>query len=474
MIQIIARKEFLETLRDGRFRAALSITLALLLVSLLLGWKGWNEVHAGRETARRVVRAQWLGQGAKNPHSAAHYGVYAFRPTPPLSFAEPGIHPYTGVAVWLEAHKQNDFQNRPARDATSVSRFGALSAAFVMQVLLPLLIVLLAFGAFATERESGTMRQVLSLGVPKTTWALGKMLGLVAALGALLLPSTILGVAALALGSGTTSLGESLARMALMGLGYALYFGAFIGLSLAVSARAHSSRAALVVLLGFWMFNSLLLPRVASDLSRKIYPTPSAFAFAKQLEADLKGSIDRNDPQNKPLQQLQAKVLKQYGVKTIEELPVNFAGIALQEGEEHGNGVFDRRYAQLWDTIERQNALGNVMSLGAPMLAARNWSMALAGTDFAGHRRFAQDAEAYRRRIQKMMNGDVAHHPLQGKDAVYLGNAAIWASVPDFNPQTPGLGWVVSNQLLALGVLLLWCVAGAGAALWSANRLRVE
>ena len=474
LIQTIARKEFIETLRDGRFRAALFITLALLLVSLLLGWKSWSEVHAQRETARRVVRAQWLAQGAKNPHSAAHYGTYAFRPTPPLSFAEPGIHPYTGVAVWLEAHKQNDFQARPARDATSVGRFGALSAAFVMQVLLPLLIVLLAFGAFATERESGTLRQVLSLGVPQTTWALGKMLGLVAALATLLLPATILGVAALTLASSATSLGESLSRMALMGLGYALYFGAFIGLCLAVSARAHSSRAALVVLLGFWMFNSLLLPRVASDLARKIYPTPSAFAFAKQLKADLKEGIDRNDPQNESLKRLEAKVLQQYSAKSIEKLPVNFAGLALQEGEEHGNHVFDRRYAQLWDAIERQNALGSAMALGAPMLAARGWSMALAGTDFAQHRRFAQDAEEHRRGIQRMMNGDVANHPLKDKDTPYLGNAATWARVPDFNPQTPRLGWVVSNQLPALGVLLLWCVAGTGAALWSATRLRVE
>lgn len=472
MIRIIARKEFIETLRDGRFRASLTIALALLLVSLLLGWKSWTQVHAQRETAQKVVRAQWLGQGDKNPHGAAHYGIYAFRPTPSLSFAEPGIHPYTGVAVWLEAHKQNDFQGRPARDATAVGRFGALSAAFVMQVLLPLLIVLLAFGAFANERESGTMRQVLSLGVPKTTWALGKMLGLVAALATLLLPATILGVAALALSSGAASLGESLPRMALMGLGYALYFGAFIGLSLAVSAWAKSSRAALVVMLGFWMFNSLLLPRVASDLGRKLHPTPSAFVFTKQLEEDIKKGVDGHNPQDERRKQLEAKVLKQYGVKEVEALPVNFAGIALQEGEEYGYKIFDRRYAELWGVVERQNGVNQAMSLAAPMLAARDWSMALAGTDFAQHRRFAQASEEYRRLIQKVMNDDIVKHPV--KDAPHVGNAALWARVPDFNYQAPGLGWVVAGQLASLGILALWCVAGVGAALWSARRLRVE
>ncbi|RYG67721.1 hypothetical protein EON80_13020, partial [bacterium] len=233
MIKTIARKEFIETLRDGRFRTALIITLSLLMVSLLLGWKGWSEVQAQRETAQKVTRAQWLNQGKKNPHGAAHYGVYAFRPTPLLSFVEPGIHPYTGVAVWLEAHKQNDFQGRPARDATSVGRFGTLSASFVMQVLIPLLIVLLAFGTFAAERESGTMRQVLSLGVSKTTWALGKMLGLALALAVLLVPATIIGVAVLTLSADTLPLSQKLPRMLLMGVGYAFYFGAIIGLALA-------------------------------------------------------------------------------------------------------------------------------------------------------------------------------------------------------------------------------------------------
>ena len=470
MIKIIARKEFIEILRDGRFRAALGITLVLLLVSLVLGWNSWNDVHAQRETAQRAVRAQWLAQGAKSAHGAAHYGVYAFRPMPALSFAEPGIFPYTGVAVWLEAHKQNDFQSRPARDATAASRFGALSAAFVMQVLLPLLIVLLAFGAFAAERESGTMRQVLSLGVPKTTWALGKMLGLVAALAVLLIPATVLGVAALALASGATSLSQSLPRMALMGAGYALYFGAFIGLSLAVSAWARSSRAALVALLGFWMFNSLLLPRLASDVARRVHPTPSAFAFAKQLEADTKGG--GHGSQDAQVKQLQARLLRQYKVEKIEDLPINFVGLALQQNEEKGYKVFDRRYAELWGIVERQNALNGAMALGAPMLAARNWSMALAGTDFAQQRHFAQSAENYRRLIQKTMNDDITKHPTKG--ALPLANAELWARVPDFNPQPLGLGKVVAGQLPMLGVLALWCLAAVGAALWSANRLRVE
>ncbi|HXG64363.1 MAG TPA: ABC transporter permease subunit [Blastocatellia bacterium] len=217
MIARIARKEFTEMVRDGRFRWAAAVVFGLLLVSLVMGWKGYREVKAQHEAAQAETREHWLDQGNKNPHSAAHYGIYAFKPKTPLSLVDRGVDPYTGVAVWLEAHKQNEFRYRPAQDATAVQRFGELTAATVLQVLLPLLIVLLSFSAFSAEREQGTLRQLLSLGVSKRGLAMGKAFGIAAALGMLLVPATAIGVTALALASENGALGASLPRMALMG-----------------------------------------------------------------------------------------------------------------------------------------------------------------------------------------------------------------------------------------------------------------
>ena len=66
-------------------------------------------------------------------------------------------------------------------------------------MLLPLFIVLMTFSAFSGEREQGTLRQVLSLGVSRRALAIGKALGIAGTIGLVLLPATILGVAALAL-----------------------------------------------------------------------------------------------------------------------------------------------------------------------------------------------------------------------------------------------------------------------------------
>lgn len=183
MLIRIARKEIVEMVRDGRFRFAGGMVFLLLSCALLLGWQHYREVSAQQQAAQLATRHQWLNQGKKNPHSAAHYGIYAFKPKIPLSLLDRGTDPYTGVAVWLEAHKQNQFQYRPAQDATAVQRFGELSGAMVLQVLVPLLIVLLAFSSLAGEREAGTLRQLMSLGVRPSVLLRGKALGVAARWG---------------------------------------------------------------------------------------------------------------------------------------------------------------------------------------------------------------------------------------------------------------------------------------------------
>jgi ABC-2 type transport system permease protein len=263
MIAAIARKEFSEMLRDGRFRWAASIVLALLAVALVAGAYYQRDLVAQQRAAQAAEQSRWYAQEPKNPHAAAHYGLYAFKPRLAPAFLDPGVEPYTGVAVWLEARKQNEMLYRPGEDATLAQRFGDLTVALVVQVVLPLVVILLAFNAFAGERERGTLRQLLSLGLRPRDLVLGKMLGLGGALALIVTPAAALGAVALAL----TGPAEGVTRFALLALVYLLYLGIFLLLSLAVSARALSSRFALVILIGFWGINCLLAPRGISDLA---------------------------------------------------------------------------------------------------------------------------------------------------------------------------------------------------------------
>ena len=464
MTRHIIKKEFTDMLRDGRFRWCSILVGALLLISLGHGWVQAREAQQELAAAQATARDHWESQGEKNPHSAAHYGIYAFKPRLALSFVDEGVDPYAGTSVWLEAHRQNDFLLRPAQDATAAQRVGALTAAQVLQHLVPLLIILLTFGALAGERERGTLRQLLSTGIGRRELAVGKSLGIAGALALLLVPAAIVGAAALVVGSpGPAS--SPLARGTVLAGVYLAYFTAFLALSLAVSAWARSSRTALVILLGVWVVNGLVAPRVAVDLSKWLHPTPSAIEFARTMERELAAGVEEIPRPDRAA--LTERLLTQYGVERVEDLPINESGVYLQESEEFGNLIFDRNYGELWDTFERQGAVHETLAVAAPLLAVRTLSMGLAGTDVEQHRHFATAAEAYRRDMMRRMNNDLAENSRTGD--VYLAGPELWAEVPPLEYDAPTLGWVLGNRILSLAVLGIWL---AGTVVAAAVRVR--
>jgi ABC-2 type transport system permease protein len=468
MISRIARKELVETLRDGRFRALAGVVLAISVASLASGWKHYSDVQTQHEEARRATRAQWLDQGQKNPHSAAHYGVYAFKPKSRLSMVDTGIDPYVGVAAWLEAHKQNEFKYRPAQDRTALQRFGELTAAEGFLVLLPLFIVMVTFNAFSGEREQGTLRQLLSLGVRSRDLMAGKAIGVAMALGLVLVPATILGVAALSLTSEFGAVADDAWRgTALTGV-YLVYFALLVAIGLGVSARAKSSRVALVVLLALWFSNSLIAARAASDLASALHPTPSAVAFQSAMEKDLSDSADLE----RRLEQRRQKLLQEYSAASLDAVPVNFSGISLQEGEEHGNEVFDKHFGRLFAAYQKQDRVQTLAGVAAPLLPMRTLSMALAGTDFAHHRAFVDAAESYRRMIQRVMNDDIAAHAKPG--VVYTAGSELWNRVPEFTYEAPGAGQVLEQNAVSLLLLGGWLLAAIGFAWRGTQRVSVE
>src|SRR5690606_31590324 len=110
----------------------------------------------------QAERERWLGQGEKDPHTAAHYSVYAFKPAPALAALEQGVEPCVGQAIWLEAHAPNDALYRPQGDASALQRMASIGPAGLIIGFAPLVAFLLTFATLAQERERGTLR--LSLG----------------------------------------------------------------------------------------------------------------------------------------------------------------------------------------------------------------------------------------------------------------------------------------------------------------------
>src|SRR3546814_2303567 len=81
--------------------------LLLLMTSFLTGYQRYQSLHSIQEASQARDNEQWLSQDKKNPHTAAHFGNYAYKPQGTLAFFDNGIGNYAGSVVWLEAHKTN-------------------------------------------------------------------------------------------------------------------------------------------------------------------------------------------------------------------------------------------------------------------------------------------------------------------------------------------------------------------------------
>jgi ABC-2 type transport system permease protein len=463
MLRLIAAKDLIEYLRDGRLYLAGGVVLVLLFTALGVGLERHAEVAAERVAAQGLDYDDWLAQPERHPHDAAHQGMHVFKPQSPLAILDPGIDPFVGSTVWLQAHRQSEIKFRPAQDATGLQRFGELSPAWVLQVLGPLLIIVLGFNAFAGEREQGTLRQTLSLGVSPVRLLWGKALALCGCLALLLVPAAVV-IGATMSTANDFSASDTVARFVWLALGYALYLGIAAFVVLAVSALAPSSRVALVALLGAWIAGVTLVPRAASDFARVWYPSPSRLEFNAALDSAVSAASAR-------AWQAEFGVTTRWGT----EVPLDRWGQALRMDDNVSYPVVDEHFERLWGTFDRQQALQEWLGLAVPLLAIRAYSMGIAGTDFAHHRQFSVAAERQRRTIQDIVSEDlVAHADTRGAGHFdYRAPAELWAKVPRFEYRPPAVLWAVRENLRGLAVLTVtFAVAVALAHLAAARRAR--
>ncbi len=456
----IIRKEIKVAIREKVIIAMGVIVMILLGISLYAGYVTNNQQTQSIRQAQAEKHQEWLNQGDKHPHIAAHYGMYVFKPKTILSLFDFGLDAYTGTSVYLEAHYQHEFMFRPAQDHSSMIRFGELSSALVLQVLMPLLIIFMTFSSFTRERESGTLKLLMSQGVSHGKLIWGKVLAQQIMLILILVPF-IVGLFLLPDQSNSEKvLPDMLSRVFLLALIYLLYLFFFIALSVWVSLRSATGRNALLSLLVCWIFFVILFPKTVVNLSESFYSLPSMREFKAGIEADKLTGLEGSSSRSVRMTMLEEEYLKKYEVDSIQQLPINFEGIMMQAGEEYGNEIYDHHLESLRQIFYKQGQLSSVASLFNPFLALQHISMALSGSDLHTFIHFEETVENYRRTLVKKMNNDMAENSRYGEFFEYKAGRDLWDQVSSFEYQTPKAAEVLRHYYLEIFSLFMWvCIA---------------
>ncbi|MBT0607370.1 DUF3526 domain-containing protein [Aequorivita echinoideorum] len=452
-------KEIKELSRESRVRLSLLIVLLLLGVAVFISSRQYQQVNTQYETATQSERANWDNQGEKNPHSAAHYGTYAFKPKYPLSLLDQGVDKYTGTSVFLEAHARNEARFSAAADQTGLARFGDLTPDFILLFLIPLLIILLGYNSFTKEREMGTLTLLKSQGISGWRWMLGKWMALFVPI--FLIAFLLFLIAGFVL-SGLQDFGAfSWKALFAMFAVYIVFYAVFINIVLIISASVKKSGISLVSALGIWILACLVVPKMATNIAQAKYPYPTAQEFAANILADKEKGLDGHNPWSEESKKLEKEMLEKYEVDSISQLPFNFDGYRMQKGEEHEAMVYFKHYNYLKEQYAKQTEVYQSMAAISPFLPARFLSMSIAHTDYETHWNFNDAAEQYRINTQKFLNDHFAENSKFG-DWSWQADADFWKKLPAFKYEPSNLKQTLSQNNGNIVLLGGWLVLSFG------------
>ena len=451
MIDIIIN-EWTKFLRNSVFVYLNVFFIFSLIFVVYLGILQNNSQETNRKIVEDEVREQWDNLEPMNPHSAAHYGSYAFKPMNLLNGLDGGVNDITGNVIKLEGHVQNEILFSEASQSLSISKFGKLKSSILLQIIIPLIIIFLGYSSIINDKKTGVLKLLVVEGLMLRKIIFGKSLS-IWLYGLLLLFLTII------IQIFSTSSFESLNRLILIIISYSLYYYILAGLAVYFSSIFKNNTTSLSIVMCLWIVWTIFIPKLWGNTVEKVYPLPSRQVFKDNMKEERSKGIDGHNPFDKRRDILKEKFLNQYNVDSLSQLPLNFDGIVMQADEEYGNQIWDKYFGKNYHILEKQKKLFQISGIVNPFSSLQSLSMGFAGTDMMHHLDFLKSAEDYRRYFIKELNDQHAYGGSKTGDWKWTVDSLYFRSVKKYDYKSAKIFDKINYYSLDIICLLLWFVA---------------
>jgi ABC-2 type transport system permease protein len=448
------RNEWIGLIRNRLFLyLSFFFIIALMLVTGFGALQNQIQIEA-QQKAHQHIRKQWDEMEPGNPHGAAHFGTFAFKPGNVLNSIDEGVNAVTGNVLRIEGHTQNELVYSEASQSLLISKFGKLKPSLLLQFLIPLFLIFLAFNTYNQERESGRLKLILVQGISLqkvlttkiiSIWLIGLSMLLVC-----LLAQVLFNIKSFE--------AESLSRLLILILSYGTYYLIITTLSILLSAYFRKSTASLTIMMAVWVLWTIFLPKIISNAVEKMHPLPSRVEFQKAMAEDRSKGLDGHNPTDERDKELEKATLAKYNVDSLAELPINFDGIRMQADEDYGNKVWEKHFGNNYNKLKSHKKSYQLSGLINPFASVQNLSMAATGTDMLHHIHFLKSAEDYRRTFIKTLNDKHAYGGSKTGDWGWKADSEFFKSVKDFEYKEPTFDSQYSNYIIDFLALFIWSI----------------
>lgn len=283
----------------ARTRIGPAVVALTLLLALLAAWNGlqfqahWraqaDSAHADAAAKRAQLTAD-IAAGdawAALPFSAEGAIVLPPAPLADIAGGRADLDPRSAKATTFT--KRHELFRHYEIDSPLALALGRFDLAFVIQALLPLLVIALGYGVLAEERERGLDRVLAVQGIPPRRLLAARLLA-----RALLLAAPLLLTLLAMHGAGAESpqRAERMAWALALTAGYLAFWWALVAWIGTWSLREGQT---LLVLLSAWVLLVLALPALAGLMSRELHPPPSRFELVAAARAQEIAGIKRGE-----------------------------------------------------------------------------------------------------------------------------------------------------------------------------------
>jgi ABC-type transport system involved in multi-copper enzyme maturation permease subunit len=190
--------------------------------------------------------------------------------------------------------------------------FPLTDLAFIVTVLMSLVALILSYDAISGEKEDGTLKLMLSNGLPRSRIVLAKFAGGVLTIAGPFLVSLAAGMLIILLHPRVAWTGTDWGALGLIAVGAVLYVSVFYLIGILVSSAHRSSASSIMTSLFVWVLLVLVVPNLSPYAASFLSPTPSRIKVDREIQRLT--DVDRDDLGRKLEAEARREAVRQYPV----------------------------------------------------------------------------------------------------------------------------------------------------------------
>ncbi len=419
MTKLIIEKELRDITGSTKFAVTFSICSVLILLSFYIGAQNYRVAQAQYEASKSANIRQY--EGLTDWMRVQSFKI--FLPPQPIATLVSGVSNDIGRTIEVRGRGELRSQDSRYGDDPIFAMFRFLDLDFIFSIVLSLFAILFGYDAVNGEKERGTLRLTFSNAIPRAKYITGKFVGSFLALTVPLLIPILIGTLFLPLFGISLSANEWTALALIVAAGL-ISIGAYLSLSLFVSAKTERSSTSFLVLLSIWILTVMIIPRLSVVGTDLFVNVPSMdeinsqkSRFMSQIWNEDRTKLNGFTPTNKNDVQAVMNEFNKFMQNLADEREKKYNEFAARLNEDHHNRQVEQQQLALYFSGISPAALFSLAASDA------------AGTSLKLEQEYLVQSKEYQKEYAKFM---------KEKTGMNMGGfAMVFRMVTDDNAEKP-------------------------------------